>query len=193
MSAVDGGMLFEALDVGFEAGDDALVPGRLGRPVNTPPRRLVFATDIPRQPETLPRALPPDVDTALPTAVAELNDEFAGTGLTVRARHRSADRGTARPRVGHRRLRTGGQLATSPTGQAQQRTRRAAGPAHPRRPRRLARPPQPAASPATSPRRATRRPRVRRARPPARPDPPPKGAAGALSSPLGSPVPTGNH
>jgi hypothetical protein len=42
-----------------------------------PPRRLVFATDIPRQPETLPRALPPDVDTALTAAVAELNDEFA--------------------------------------------------------------------------------------------------------------------
>ena len=49
----------------------------------SPPRRLVFATDIPRQPELLPRALPPDVDTALMQAVAQLNDPFARTGLTV--------------------------------------------------------------------------------------------------------------
>jgi integrase len=49
----------------------------------SPTRRLVFATDIPRQPELLPRALPPDVDTALMRAVAELNDPFARAGLTV--------------------------------------------------------------------------------------------------------------
>lgn len=48
-----------------------------------PPRRLVFATDIPRQPDTLPRALPPDVDAALMAAVADLDDLFARTGLTV--------------------------------------------------------------------------------------------------------------
>jgi integrase len=48
-----------------------------------PSRRLVFATDIPRQPELLPRALPPDVDTALMAAIAALDDPFARTGLTV--------------------------------------------------------------------------------------------------------------
>jgi integrase len=48
-----------------------------------PARRLVFATDIPRQPETLPRALPPDVDSALMAAVATLDDPFARTGLTL--------------------------------------------------------------------------------------------------------------
>lgn len=49
----------------------------------SPPRRLVFATDIPRQPELLPRALPPDVDAALMAAVAGLDDPFARVGLTV--------------------------------------------------------------------------------------------------------------
>jgi integrase len=49
----------------------------------SPPRRLVFATDIPRQPELLPRALPPDVDVAMMAAVARLDDPFARTGLTV--------------------------------------------------------------------------------------------------------------
>ncbi|MFN2555892.1 MAG: tyrosine-type recombinase/integrase [Nitriliruptorales bacterium] len=48
-----------------------------------PRRRLVFATDIPRQPDTLPRALPPDVDGALMAAVADLDDRFARVGLTV--------------------------------------------------------------------------------------------------------------
>lgn len=48
-----------------------------------PPRRLVFATDIPRQPEMLPRALPPDVDAALMAAVAGLDDAFARAGLTL--------------------------------------------------------------------------------------------------------------
>jgi hypothetical protein len=36
----------------------------------SPPRRLVFPTDIPHQPELLPRALPPDVDAAVMAAVA---------------------------------------------------------------------------------------------------------------------------
>lgn len=49
----------------------------------SPPRRLVFATDIPRQPDLLPRALPPDVDSTLMAAVAALDDPFARAGLTV--------------------------------------------------------------------------------------------------------------
>lgn len=49
----------------------------------SPPRRLVFASDIPRQPELLPRALPPDIDLALMAAVARLDDPFARAGLTV--------------------------------------------------------------------------------------------------------------
>lgn len=48
-----------------------------------PSRRLVFLADIPRMPEALPRALPPDVDRALMAAVAELEDPFARVGLTV--------------------------------------------------------------------------------------------------------------
>jgi integrase len=48
-----------------------------------PRRRLVFATDIPRQPETLPRALPPDVDSALMVAVADLADPFARIAITI--------------------------------------------------------------------------------------------------------------
>jgi hypothetical protein len=58
-----------------------------------PQRRLVFATDIPRQPEMLPRALPPDVDAVLGTG-----------GATSRARvplRRSRQVGprTCRPRT----------------------------------------------------------------------------------------------
>ena len=48
-----------------------------------PARRLVFASDIPRQPEMLPRALPPDIDAALMAAVAALDDAFARAGLTL--------------------------------------------------------------------------------------------------------------
>src|SRR2546423_1738380 len=47
---------------------------------HAPRRRLVFATDIPRQPESLPRALPPNVDDALMEAVADLDDRFARVG-----------------------------------------------------------------------------------------------------------------
>lgn len=50
---------------------------------DAPSRRLVFATDIPRQPESLPRGLAPDVDAALMAAVAELEDRFARVGITV--------------------------------------------------------------------------------------------------------------
>jgi len=48
-----------------------------------PARRLVFTSDIPKQPSMLPRALAPDVDQALMTAVAGLADLFARVGLTV--------------------------------------------------------------------------------------------------------------
>ena len=37
-----------------------------------PRRRLVFASDVPRLPRPLPRALAPDVDRALMSAVADL-------------------------------------------------------------------------------------------------------------------------
>ncbi|MDZ7734484.1 MAG: tyrosine-type recombinase/integrase [Acidimicrobiia bacterium] len=50
----------------------------------TPPTALIFETDIPpRQPESLPRALPPDVDTAVMGAVGELDDRFARIAITV--------------------------------------------------------------------------------------------------------------
>ncbi len=48
-----------------------------------PARRLMFAGDIPQPPRELPRALAPDADAALMTAVAGLADPFARTGLTV--------------------------------------------------------------------------------------------------------------
>jgi integrase len=50
---------------------------------DAPSRRLVFAADVPRLDQPLPRALPPDVDAALMNAVAGLDDRFARTGLTV--------------------------------------------------------------------------------------------------------------
>lgn len=48
-----------------------------------PPRRLVFAADVPKLDQPLPRALAPDVDTAVMNAVAGLEDLFARVGLTV--------------------------------------------------------------------------------------------------------------
>lgn len=48
-----------------------------------PARRLVFASDIPKQPTLLPRALAPDVDQALMAAVDNLDDPFARVGLTI--------------------------------------------------------------------------------------------------------------
>lgn len=50
---------------------------------SAPPRRLLFYGDIPRLPDALPRALTPDVDRALMTAVAGLDDDFAATGLQL--------------------------------------------------------------------------------------------------------------
>jgi integrase len=43
----------------------------------------MFASDVPRPPQQLPRALTPDVDTALMAAVVGLEDRFARVGLTV--------------------------------------------------------------------------------------------------------------
>ena len=57
-----------------------------------PRRRLLFATDIPRQPEMLPRALAPDIDRALMAAVSELSDPFARLAITV-LRHTGLRRG----------------------------------------------------------------------------------------------------
>jgi integrase len=48
-----------------------------------PARRLVFAADVPRIDQPLPRALPPDTDAAIMNAVAGLDDTFARIGLTV--------------------------------------------------------------------------------------------------------------
>jgi integrase len=48
-----------------------------------PTRQLVFASDVPRLPRALPRALSPDQDRALMAAVAALVDPFARCGLLV--------------------------------------------------------------------------------------------------------------
>ena len=50
---------------------------------DAPSRRLVFAADVPKLDQPLPRALPPDVDAAIMNAVADLDDRFARVGLTV--------------------------------------------------------------------------------------------------------------
>jgi site-specific recombinase XerD len=48
-----------------------------------PSRRLLFISDLPRLPDPLPRALAPDVDRDLMAAVANLQDPFTRTGLSV--------------------------------------------------------------------------------------------------------------
>jgi integrase len=50
---------------------------------DAPAGRLVFAADIPKLDQPLPRALSPDVDAALMSAVRHLADPFARTGLAV--------------------------------------------------------------------------------------------------------------
>ena len=50
---------------------------------DAPTRRLVFAADVPKLPQPLPRALPPDLDSALMTAVARSPDPFVRAGLQV--------------------------------------------------------------------------------------------------------------
>jgi len=48
-----------------------------------PAAMLLHRTDTPRLPQPLPRALPPDVDTALLTAVTGLTDQAARCGITL--------------------------------------------------------------------------------------------------------------
>ncbi len=48
-----------------------------------PPQRLVFAADVPKLDQPLPRALAPDIDAAVMNAVARLEDPFARVGLAV--------------------------------------------------------------------------------------------------------------
>jgi len=48
-----------------------------------PRRRLRFLTDLPRLPEPMPRALPPELDRALMAEVARLDDALARTGLLL--------------------------------------------------------------------------------------------------------------
>jgi len=48
-----------------------------------PARRLVFASDVPRLPRPLPRALAPDADAALMAEVERLGDPFARTAITL--------------------------------------------------------------------------------------------------------------
>jgi integrase len=50
---------------------------------DAPRQRLMFDTDIPRQPESLPRALPPGIDAAVMAAASGLDDRFARVGVTV--------------------------------------------------------------------------------------------------------------
>src|SRR5690606_36113661 len=48
-----------------------------------PPRRLVFAVDVPRLDQPLPRALPPDIDVAVMNAVSGRDDSFDRIRLAV--------------------------------------------------------------------------------------------------------------
>ena len=50
---------------------------------DAPTRQLMFASDLPRQPRPLPRALSPDIDAAVMDAVATLDDPVTRIGLTV--------------------------------------------------------------------------------------------------------------
>ena len=59
--------------------DDITLWGWADRPA----RQLLFAVDVPRLPRPLPRALPPDDDTALLAAIGDLDDPFARCGLLV--------------------------------------------------------------------------------------------------------------
>jgi integrase len=48
-----------------------------------PPRRLIFASDVPRLPRPLPRALPPDAGAALMAAASRLDDLFARSAVLL--------------------------------------------------------------------------------------------------------------
>lgn len=50
---------------------------------SSPPRRLLFLSDLPRLPEPLPRALAPTDDTAVMAAVGRMEDPFIRTGLLL--------------------------------------------------------------------------------------------------------------
>lgn len=50
---------------------------------SAPQSRLLYLTDLPRLPEPMPRALPPEVDRTLMAEVARLEDDFARTGLLL--------------------------------------------------------------------------------------------------------------
>ena len=50
---------------------------------DAPRRRLLFAADVPKLEQPLPRALAPDVDSALMAAIAACPDPFVRTGLQV--------------------------------------------------------------------------------------------------------------
>ena len=51
---------------------------------------LVHRCDVPRLPVPLPRALSPEVDSALMAAIAGLDDPAARAGITAAARGRAA-------------------------------------------------------------------------------------------------------
>ncbi len=59
--------------------DDICLWGWADRPAH----RLVFASDVPRLPRPLPRALAPDVDAALMASVADLDDHFARSAILL--------------------------------------------------------------------------------------------------------------
>jgi integrase len=59
--------------------DDITLWGWADRPA----RRLIFASDVPRLPRPLPRALAPDVDAALMASVAGLADPFARSAILL--------------------------------------------------------------------------------------------------------------
>lgn len=59
--------------------DDITLWGWTDRPV----RQIAFASDVPRLPRPLPRALAPDVDAAVMAAVTELHDPFARAALML--------------------------------------------------------------------------------------------------------------
>lgn len=56
---------------------------------DTPPRRLIFDVDIPRQPGSLPIALQPHIDPAVTSAVAAFNDPFRPDRHDRAATHRT--------------------------------------------------------------------------------------------------------
>src|SRR5690606_28255851 len=136
-----------------------------------PPRRLVFAVDVPKLDQPLPRALPPDIDVAVMNAVSGLDDSFARRADRA-PRSWSAGRGATRPRTWQRhRLRSRRHLVDGSVGQARHRTH---GPALGRHHRRVGRVDHrawylPAA--AAPPHRSVDRFPVRRARSPSQPDP----------------------